>query len=277
METPLNDTTHNLQEQIFPDEIQLDNIQPAPLTSDSTDAPPLLEIQGLDAGYDETQVLWNVTLEVGRGEIVALVGANGAGKSTLLAVLSGWLSAWKGSILFASQHIEHTRAERIVRRGLAHVPQGRRLFGGLSVEENLRLGAYTKRAGSSAVIAADLERVFTLLPRLRERRKQQAGSLSGGEQQMCAIGRGLMAHPDLLLIDELSLGLAPKVVDDILSAIDDIHRHEQLSFLLVEQDVQIALERAHRGYVLESGRVVLHGPASELLKSEEIRTVYLGG
>ncbi|MBE3560386.1 MAG: ABC transporter ATP-binding protein, partial [Ktedonobacteraceae bacterium] len=201
-------------------------------------AAPLLVVNELDAGYDETQILWNVSLEVAHEEIVAIVGANGAGKSTLLAALSGLLPVWAGSITFNGQEITHRRAEHIVRLGLAHVPQGRRLFPGLTVEENLRLGAYTRRAGSSQAIAADLERVFTLLPRLRERRKQLAGSLSGGEQQMCALARGLMARPDLLMIDELSLGLAPNIVDDILAAIDNIHRQEQLSILLVEQDVQ---------------------------------------
>jgi branched-chain amino acid transport system ATP-binding protein len=240
------------------------------------DKSSLLLVQGLDAGYGETQVLWDVSLNIGYGEMVALVGANGAGKSTLLSVLSGLVRARQGTIAFAGHNITHTRAEHIVKMGLAHVPQGRHLFGGLSVEENLRLGAYTKRAGSKQSIATDLERIFALLPKLRERRKQQAGSLSGGEQQMCAIGRGLMTHPDLLLIDELSLGLAPSIVDDILAAIDNIQRQERLSFLLVEQDVEIALERAQRGYVLENGRIVLSGPAAELLGSEKIRTAYLG-
>jgi ABC-type branched-subunit amino acid transport system ATPase component len=236
----------------------------------------LLQIRGLDTGYGETQVLWNISLNVLRGEVVALVGANGAGKSTLLAALSGLLPSWKGTIVFAGRDITRYRAERIVKLGLAQVPQGRRLFGGLTIEENLRLGAYTNRAGSARTITADLERVYTFLPKLRERRSQLAGSLSGGEQQMCAIGRGLMARPELLLIDELSLGLAPNVVDNLLAAIDNIHRQEHLSFFLVEQDVQIALERAHRAYVMESGRIVLSGSAAELLKSEEIRMAYLG-
>jgi ABC-type branched-subunit amino acid transport system ATPase component len=237
---------------------------------------PLLEVHGLSSGYGETQVLWDISLDVLRGEVVALVGANGAGKSTLLTVLSGLLPSWTGTIAFAGRDITRYRAERIVKLGLAQVPQGRRLFGGLTIEENLRLGAYTRRAGSTSAIAADLERIYTFLPKLRERRTQLAGSLSGGEQQMCAIGRGLMARPDLLLVDELSLGLAPNIVDDLLVAIDNIHRQEQLSFFLVEQDVQIALERAHRAYVMESGRIVLSGSAADLLKTEEIRMAYLG-
>jgi branched-chain amino acid transport system ATP-binding protein len=245
-------------------------------TNSSAPERPLLEVRGLNAGYGETQVLWDISLDVFRGEVVALVGANGAGKSTLLTTISGLLLSWKGTIVFAERDITHYRAERIVKLGLAQIPQGRRLFGGLTIEENLRLGAYTKRARSTSAIAADLERVYTFLPKLRERRTQLAGSLSGGEQQMCAIGRGLMARPDLLLIDELSLGLAPNVVDDLLAAVDDIHRQEQLSFLLVEQDVQIALERANRGYVIESGHIVLNGPAADLLKSEKIRMAYLG-
>jgi branched-chain amino acid transport system ATP-binding protein len=245
-------------------------------TNSSAPERPLLEVRGLSSGYGETQVLWDISLDVLRGEIVALVGANGAGKSTLLTAISGLLPGWTGTIMFAGRDITRYRAERIVKLGLAQVPQGRRLFGGLTIEENLLLGAYTNRAGSTSAIAADLERVYTFLPKLHERRTQLAGSLSGGEQQMCAIGRGLMARPDLLLIDELSLGLAPNVVDDLLVAIDTIHRQEHLSFFLVEQDVQIALERANRAYVMESGRIVLSGSAADLLKSEEIRMAYLG-
>ncbi len=237
---------------------------------------PLLEVRGLSTGYGETQVLWDISIDVMRSEVVALIGANGAGKSTLLTTISGLLPSWGGTIVFAGRDITRYRAERIVKLGLIQVPQGRRLFGGLTIEENLRLGAYTNRGGSTSAIAADLERVYALLPKLRERRRQLAGSLSGGEQQMCAIARGLMARPDLLLVDELSLGLAPNVVDDLLAAVDNIHRQEQLSFLLVEQDVQIALERAHRGYVIESGHIVLSGPAADLLKSEKIRMAYLG-
>ncbi|MBO0780883.1 MAG: ABC transporter ATP-binding protein [Ktedonobacteraceae bacterium] len=237
---------------------------------------PLLVVRNLSTGYDETQVLWDVSLDVMRGEVVAIVGANGAGKSTLLSALSGLLTPWSGSITFAGLDITRYRAERIVRLGMSHVPQGRRLFPGLTVEENLRMGAYTRRAGSKKAIENDLDHAFTLLPRLRERRRQFAGSLSGGEQQMCAIARGLMSRPELLIIDELSLGLAPNVVDDLLAAIDDIHRREQLGFLLVEQDVQIALERAHRGYILENGHIAQSGPANDLLNSATIRAAYLG-
>jgi branched-chain amino acid transport system ATP-binding protein len=237
---------------------------------------PLLEVYNLSTGYGDTQVLWDVSLDVGPGELVALVGANGAGKTTVLAALSRLLPAWSGHIRFAGQEVTHTSTERVVRLGLAHVPQGRRLFAGLSVEENLRLGAYSRRQESSSDIAKDLERIYASLPRLSERRRQIAGSLSGGEQQMCAIARGLMTRPQLLLIDELSLGLAPNVVDDILSMLDTIHREERLGILLVEQDVQIALERAERGYVIENGRIVLSGEGRELLSSEKVRAAYLG-
>ncbi len=237
---------------------------------------PLLTVANLSTGYGDSQVLWDVSLEILPGELIALVGANGAGKTTLLTTISRLLPIWSGSITFAGRELAHVGAEQVVRLGLAHIPQGRRLFAGLTVEENLRLGAYTRRAGSARAIADDLERVFTFLPRLRERRRQQAGSLSGGEQQMCAIARGLMARPELLLIDELSLGLAPNVVDDILAALDTIHQQEKLSILLVEQDVQIALERADRGYVIENGRIVLSGSANALLNSPQVRAAYLG-
>ncbi|GAC1630697.1 MAG: ABC transporter ATP-binding protein [Chloroflexota bacterium] len=237
---------------------------------------PLLAVQDLSTGYGDSQVLWDVSLDIRPGELVALVGANGAGKTTLLAALSRLLPAWSGHIRFGDQDVTRTSAERVVRLGMAHVPQGRRLFAGLTVEENLRLGAYSRRQDSLAVVTQDLQRMYTFLPRLGERRSQIAGSLSGGEQQMCAIARGLMARPQLLLIDELSLGLAPRVVDDILTTLDTIHREERLGILLVEQDVQIALERADRGYVLENGRIVLSGDGRELLTSEKVRAAYLG-
>lgn len=248
----------------------------APLPAKNDASQVLLSVRNLNTGYSDTQVLWDVSLELRRGEVVALVGANGAGKSTLLSALTGLVRVWSGHIELLGHDITRTPAERIVRLGMAHVPQGRRLFSGLSVEDNLKLGAYTRRAGSTAAMAADLDRVYTLLPKLRERRAQLAGLLSGGEQQMVAIGRGLMTRPEVLLIDELSMGLAPTIVDDLLRAIDTIHREEGLAFLLVEQDVQIALERADRGYVLENGRVVLSGLASDLLRNEAVRSAYLG-
>lgn len=237
---------------------------------------PLLAVTDLSTGYGDSQVLWEISLEVRPGELVALIGANGAGKTTLLAAISRLLPAWNGHISFLGQDITRTSAERVVRLGIAHVPQGRRLFAGLTVEENLRLGAYSRRQGSMQAVARDIERVYSFLPRLSERRAQLAGSLSGGEQQMCAIARGLMTRPVVLLIDELSLGLAPNVVDDILTTLDTIHREERLSILLVEQDVQIALERAERAYVIEHGRIVLSGQGAELLRSEKVRAAYLG-
>lgn len=237
---------------------------------------PLLAVENLSAGYGDSQVLWDVSLEVFPAEVVALVGSNGAGKTTLLATISHLLPAWSGRVTLAGKEITRVSAEGIVKRGVAHVPQGRRLFPGLTVEQNLLLGAHTRRAGSAQAVADDLERVYAFLPKLAERRVQYAGSLSGGEQQMCAIARGLMARPQVLLIDELSLGLAPIIVDDILSTLDTIHREERLSILLVEQDVQSALERAERGYVIENGRIVLTGPGHELLASEKIRSAYLG-
>lgn len=247
----------------------------APESQDPQGA-PLLVSNGLNTGYGDTQVLWDISLKVYRHEVVAIVGANGAGKSTLLAALSGLIPTWSGSIQFNGKDIASKHPEKIVSAGLSHVPQGRRLFAALSVEENLKLGAYTRRAGSAQAIREDLDRVYELLPKLRERRTQLAGSMSGGEQQMCAIGRGLMARPDLLLVDELSLGLAPMVVDDILGAVDTIHRTGELSFLLVEQDVQIALERADRGYVIENGQIVVAGTGRELLASDKVRAAYLG-
>jgi branched-chain amino acid transport system ATP-binding protein len=252
-------------------------LQDNPLVlSPSSKASPLLSIVNLATGYGDSQVLWDISLDILPGELVALVGANGAGKTTLLTAISRLLPIWSGSITFAGREINRTSAERVVSLGLVHIPQGRRLFAALTIEENLRLGAYTRRAGSARAIAEDLERVFAVLPKLRERRTQLAGSLSGGEQQMCAIARGLMARPELLLIDELSLGLAPNIVDDILVALDAIHQQEKLSILLVEQDVQIALERADRGYVIENGRIVLSGRAADLLNSPQVRAAYLG-
>jgi branched-chain amino acid transport system ATP-binding protein len=241
-------------------------------------APPpaaekLLEIKNLSSGYGEVQILWDVNLDVRKGEVVALIGANGAGKTTLLYTLSQLVKPRSGSIHFADRDLTRARPEEVVGAGIVHVPQGRRLFPGLTVKENLLQGVYLRRDFQK--IQSDLEWVFGLLPRLKERATQLAGRLSGGEQQMCAIGRGLMGRPRLLLIDELSLGLAPLVVDNLLELISQINR-DGTTVLLVEQDVQVALEHAHRGYVLETGRIVQSSTAAELLEDPRIRQAYLG-
>ena len=233
---------------------------------------PLLQVSDLTAGFGAGPVLFGVSLDFFPGELVALIGANGAGKSTLLGVLSGLLPATGGRVRFDGRDITNARAERIVAAGLAHVPQGRRLFASLSVERNLRLGAYLRRG---AEVDSDLERVLDYFPALKDKLDRAAGSLSGGEQQMVAIGRGLMARPKLLMIDEPSLGLAPKVVERVIEVAQTINR-DGTSILLVEQDVLIALEAAHRGYVLENGRIVLSGPAAELADNADIRRAYLG-
>jgi branched-chain amino acid transport system ATP-binding protein len=232
----------------------------------------LLAIDGLNVAYGDVQVLWEVSLEVRRGELVALIGANGAGKSTLLATLSGLMRARSGRIVFDGQDITAAPADAIVRAGIAHVPQGRRLFPRLTVKQNLLLGAYTRR---DAEQDKDLAWVFETFPRLRERQLQMAGTMSGGEQQMCAIGRALMSRPKLLLIDEPSLGLAPVVVDDLLEVLRKVHQ-QGTTVLMVEQDIQTALEEADRGYVLDTGHITLTGPAAELLANQDVKKAYLG-
>ena len=233
----------------------------------------LLEVKDLSSGYGGVRVLWDVSLEVRQGEVVALIGANGAGKTTLLYTLSQLVKPRSGTIRLAGRDLTRARPEEVVAAGIVHVPQGRRLFPGLTVRENLLQGVYLRRDAKQ--IEEDLEWVFGLLPRLRERASQMAGRLSGGEQQMCAIGRGLMGRPRLLLIDELSLGLAPLVVDHLLDLISQINQ-KGTTVLLVEQDVQVALEHAHRGYVLETGRIVQSSPAEQLLEDPRIREAYLG-
>ena len=233
----------------------------------------LLEVRDLSSGYGDVQILWGVSLEVRQGEVVALIGANGAGKTTLLYTISQLLRPRGGTIRFAGRDLTRARPEDVVDAGIIHVPQGRRLFPGLTVRENLLQGTYVRR--DAAKIAEDLDWVYGLLPRLKERADQLAGRLSGGEQQMCAIGRGLMGRPRLLMIDELSLGLAPLVVDNLLDLISQINR-DGTPVLLVEQDVQVALEHAHRGYVVETGRIVQTSPARQLLDDPRIRQAYLG-
>jgi len=233
---------------------------------------PLLQVAGLSAGYAAGPVLFGVDLEVRSGELVALIGANGAGKSTLLATLSGLIRPTAGRVRFDGQDLTGVRPERVVAAGLAHVPQGRRLFGPLSVERNLLLGAYLRKDNG---VQHDLARVVEYFPALGDKLQREAATLSGGEQQMVAIGRGLMARPKLLMIDEPSLGLAPIVVERVIEVAREINRGGT-ALLLVEQDVLVALEAAHRGYVLENGRITLSGRAEELQGDPRIRKAYLG-
>ncbi len=242
-------------------------------SASATGTSPLLRVRDLNVAYGEVQVLWDVSLDVRPGEIVALVGANGAGKSTLLSTISGLLQPLSGSVEFAGKPIGGVGTQRIVDLGIAHVPEGRRLFPFMSVRDQLLLGAFRRR--DRAAVLSDLERVLTLFPRLRERVDQLGGHLSGGEQQMAAIARGLMARPRLLMIDELSLGLAPVLIEHLMETIGQLNA-EGMTILIVEQDVQAALERAARGFVLETGHMVLSGEASALLRDERVRQAYLG-
>jgi len=234
----------------------------------------LLAVEGVAAGYGEVRVLWGVDLSVEAGEIVALIGSNGAGKSTLLRTISGLVPASDGRIAFADTDITARPPDEIVAAGIIHVPEGRRLFAGMNVRENLLMGAYHRRDGTAA-IRRDLDFVFGMFPRLYERRLQDASTLSGGEQQMCAIARGLMAAPRLLMIDELSLGLAPRIVEELGEALAKINA-TGLSILLVEQDVLTALDLSHRAFVMVSGRVALSGPSKSLADNPFIREAYLG-
>jgi branched-chain amino acid transport system ATP-binding protein len=232
----------------------------------------LLEVSGIRAGYGRAPVLHDVALSVGEAEIVALLGPNGAGKTTLLRTIAGSLGPWAGSVRFAGEELAGLPAERVVGAGLALVPEGRHLFAGMSVRENLLLGAYQRRR---ADLGPDLERVLSLFPPLSQRAGQVAGRLSGGEQQMCAIGRALMGRPRLLMIDEMSLGLGPAVVDDLLALLPELAA-AGTAVLLVEQDVEAALSVAARGYVLELGAVVQEGRGAELLADPRLREAYLG-
>ncbi len=236
--------------------------------------PPILTVSGLTAGYGDVQVLWGVDLTVPKGEIVSIVGPNGTGKTTLLLAISGMVRARSGSIRFEGEDITNQGADRIVGKRLVHVPEGRRLFPTLSVRDNLLLGAYA-RTDSAAEIARDLDLVFTIFPILAERANQGATTMSGGQQQMCAIGRGIMARPKLLLIDELSLGLAPKAVELLAESLIEINRQE-ISILLVEQDVMTAFELASVGYVLESGQVRMHGDTRVLSQDPAVQAAYMG-
>jgi branched-chain amino acid transport system ATP-binding protein len=236
----------------------------------------ILQITDLSAGYGDIVVLRDVSLEVRKGEVLAVIGTNGAGKSTLLRTVSGLLPAKSGSIRMDGRELTAMSASEIVGHGIAHAPEGRRVFSGFTVEENLRLGAFRRGDKSRAALAAAVDRVFDYFPRLKERRRQLAGTMSGGEQQMCAIGRALMADPRLLVIDELSLGLAPRVVEELLNILARIHE-AGTTIILVEQDVAVALGFSDRAVVLQAGSVVLTGDAEELLVNSDMVKTYLGG
>ncbi|MGF7136124.1 branched-chain amino acid transport system ATP-binding protein [Paraburkholderia sp. EB58] len=235
----------------------------------------LLEIRDLQVSYGNVEVLHGISLDVAEGEIVALLGSNGAGKTTTLRAISGLVRPRAGQIVLNGHPLTGLRAHQIVTLGLGHVPEGRRMFGSLSVEENLRLGGYLIRS-DGAVLAQRIAGVYKTFPRLGERRSQLAGTLSGGEQQMLAIARALMLRPRLVVLDEPSMGLAPKLVRVIFGMIADICK-EGTSILLVEQNARQALRIAHRAYVLESGRIALNGPAHELAQDSRVRAAYLGG
>jgi branched-chain amino acid transport system ATP-binding protein len=235
---------------------------------------PLLDVRGLEAGYGPTRVLFGIDLQVAAGSITALLGANGAGKTTTLRALCGLIRR-QGRVTLASQRIDAMATEDIVRLGVAHVPDGRGTFTGLTTEENLRMGACTRR--DRAGVREDFERFYEYFPRLKERRHQQAGTLSGGEQQMLAIARALMLRPRLLLMDEPSFGLAPLVVQDIFRIMRRIRESQNVAILLVEQNAALALELADTAYLLETGRIVLAGSATAVRNNDAVRTAYLGG
>jgi branched-chain amino acid transport system ATP-binding protein len=236
-------------------------------------AEPLLTVENLEAGYGEVQVLWGVSLRARRGALTAIVGANGAGKTTTLRAIAGSISPWRGKVTFEGEDVTHLPSHAKAARGFALVPEGRQLFSSMSVAENLEMGAFSKRAASK--YGDRLDKVFTLFPRLAERQRQQAGTLSGGEQQMVAIARGLMSDPDILIIDELSLGLAPVVVYQLLATLKQL-KDAGLTILLVEQNVHLALALSDYAYVVAEGRIFMEGLPKELVAKPEIRKAYLG-
>ena len=233
----------------------------------------MLTVKDLNVYYGMIHALKDVSFEVNQGEIVALIGANGAGKTTTLHTVSGLLAAKSGSVELEGKNITHMPGHQIVRQGMAHVPEGRRVFAGLTVYENLKMGAYTR--SDKQEIADELERVYSSFPRLKERSRQLAGTLSGGEQQMLAMGRALMAHPRILLMDEPSMGLSPLFVGEIFKIIEQVNR-QGVTILLVEQNAKKALSIANRAYVLETGRIVKSGDAKVLMNDEDIKKAYLG-
>jgi branched-chain amino acid transport system ATP-binding protein len=242
------------------------------MSAPQTGRAPLLRVEGLSAGYGEMLALQDASLEIYPAEIVALVGSNGAGKTTLLRALSRVIGS-TGHVVFDDRELDDCTPDEVFALGLVQVPEGRQLFDRMTVQDNLLMGGYRRR--DRAAVVRDLDRMYTLFPRLRERQHQLAGSMSGGEQQMCAMARGLMAAPRLMMLDEMSLGLAPVVVEQLMGVLGAI-RDEGVTVLLVEQDVQLALSGADRGYVLETGRIVHSGPASVLIDDPAVRQAYLG-
>jgi branched-chain amino acid transport system ATP-binding protein len=234
----------------------------------------MLTIKDMNVYYGNIQALKGVSLEINQGEIVTLIGANGAGKSTILKTISGLLKPKQGDIVFEGESISGKVAQAIVKKGISHIPEGRRVFANMSVEENLELGAYLRN--DKAGIREDFEKVYNLFPRLLERKKQLSGTLSGGEQQMLAMGRALMARPRLLLLDEPSMGLAPLLIKTIFNIIEEINK-TGTTILLVEQNANMALSIADRAYVIETGKIVLSGTGEELNASEQVKMAYLGG
>lgn len=251
----------------------MNSARPAPGRSDTNRPGPLLEVRDLRVAYGTLEVVKGISIDVHRGEVVALIGANGAGKTTTLRTISGLLQPKAGEIRFDDQPIHHLLAHRVVERGIAHAPEGRRIFPRMTVLENLELGAFIRRSDDG--LEADLERIFALFPVIAERRLQVAGTLSGGEQQMLAIGRALMSQPRLLMLDEPSMGLAPLMTQRILTTLEEL-RGQGTTILLVEQNAQAALSLADRAYVVETGRVVLTGTGAELLADAQVRKAYLG-
>ena len=233
----------------------------------------ILKVENMNVYYGAIHAIKGISFHVDQGEVVTLIGANGAGKSTTLQTVSGLLRSRTGSIQFCGENISNVPSHKIVEKGLAQVPEGRRIFLQMSVEENLEMGAYTQ---SAAGVDADLEKVYAQFPRLKERRRLIAGTLSGGEQQMLAIGRALMSHPRLLMLDEPSMGLAPILVEQIFDIIRQLHK-EGTTILLVEQNAQMALSVADRAYVMETGKITLSGTGAELAASDEVKKAYLGG
>ncbi len=251
----------------------MSEVRERPVSDATATGRPVLEVRNVETFYGAVMAIRGVSLEVHEGQIVTILGANGAGKTTLLKTISGVMDPEKGKIFLNGEEIQGMEPDKIVRRGIAHVPEGREVFPFLNVEQNLLMGAFTRSDGE---IAADLEMVFRYFPILKERRAQQAGYLSGGQQQMLAIGRGLMARPKVLLLDEPSLGLSPILVQEIFGIIRRLNTEQGVTMMLVEQNAKVALETAHYGYVMEIGRIVMGASAQQLLASADIQEFYLG-